>query len=209
MQQTQFNFESENQSPSSPSRELSVAPRKRRLSTAVERGVVTENRAEVRVVHLRVLQEMHREEIEEIDRAWPQTYATCVERDLGTITKPCFFVRCGWNLLLDLNMDTGSIRLSHATRNPITRLAEIDVDSVRDTCTLRFIDEVGEDPTLERVGDATGLTRERIRQLVDKIIAKIRRQRKQLLALGVEPEVLQQFEDIAKRPPQLPSGPSR
>ncbi len=68
--------------------------------------------------------------------------------------RPCPFVACKHHLYLDVNPDTGSIKLN---------FPDVPVWEMRETCALDIADRGG--VTLEEVGEILNLTRERIRQV--------------------------------------------
>ncbi len=77
---------------------------------------------------------------------------------------PCPFVGCAANLYLEVNERTGTITFNFPGR---------EVWEIPCTCALDFAD-AGEH-TLDEVGQAYNLTRERIRQLVEGALLKVRR----------------------------------
>lgn len=70
---------------------------------------------------------------------------------------------CRHNLALDVNDQTGSIKLNFPDR---------EVWELPETCALDIADRGG--ITLEEVGQVAGITRERVRQIEDKILLKLR-----------------------------------
>lgn len=84
--------------------------------------------------------------------------------DCANVPRPCPFVSCQNHLYLDVNEESGSLRFNHPDKEP-WELAE--------TCALDVADAGG--ATLEAVGDISGLTRERIRQIEVSAIEKLRR----------------------------------
>lgn len=84
-----------------------------------------------------------------IEKMRPKTRADCVNAP-----RPCLFVSCKYNLFLDVNPRTGSVKLNFPDKE-IWELAE--------TCVLDVADRGG--ITLEEVGRIMNLTRERIRQV--------------------------------------------
>lgn len=84
-----------------------------------------------------------------IEQMRPKTRADCVNTP-----RPCLFVSCKYNLYLDVNPNTGSVKLNFPDKE-IWELAE--------TCVLDVADKGG--ITLEEVGKIMNLTRERIRQV--------------------------------------------
>ncbi len=79
----------------------------------------------------------------------PQTRADCVDGP-----RPCLFVACKHHLYLDVNPETGSIKINFPDR---------DVWELEETCALDVAERGG--VTLEEVGDILNLTRERVRQV--------------------------------------------
>lgn len=68
--------------------------------------------------------------------------------------RPCPWVSCKFHLYLDVNPETGSIKLN---------FPDLEVWEMADTCALDVADRGG--ITLEEVGEILNLTRERIRQV--------------------------------------------
>jgi hypothetical protein len=77
--------------------------------------------------------------------------------------RPCPFVACKHHLYLDVNPDTGSIKLN---------FPDVPVWEMRETCALDIADRGG--VTLEEVGEILNLTRERIRQVEVMGLEKLR-----------------------------------
>lgn len=88
----------------------------------------------------------------------PRTRAACVNSP-----RPCVFVSCKYNLYLDVNPETGSIKLNF----PDKEIWELEY-----TCALDVAEKGG--ITLEEVGEIMNLTRERIRQLETRGLAKLK-----------------------------------
>jgi len=88
----------------------------------------------------------------------PRTRADCVNG-----ARPCLFVSCKHNLYLDVNPDTGSIKLNF----PDKEIWELEY-----TCALDVAEKGG--ITLEEVGEIMNLTRERIRQVETRGLMKLR-----------------------------------
>jgi hypothetical protein len=74
--------------------------------------------------------------------------------DCATAERPCPFVSCKYHLYLDVNPETGSIKLN---------FPELEVWEMEETCALDVSRRGG--VTLEEVGVIMNLTRERVRQL--------------------------------------------
>lgn len=83
-----------------------------------------------------------------LDIERPKTRAECGEQ------RPCPWVACKHHLYLDINPETGSLKINFPDLEPW---------ELRDTCALDVAARGGS--TLDEVGEATNLTRERIRQL--------------------------------------------
>jgi len=87
--------------------------------------------------------------VEPIDVPRPQTRAECSGQ-----ARPCPWVACKHHLYLDINPETGSIKINFPDLEPW---------ELKHTCALD-VAEAGA-LTLEEVGQITNLTRERIRQV--------------------------------------------
>lgn len=74
--------------------------------------------------------------------------------DCATAERPCPFVSCKYHLYLDVNPETGSIKLN---------FPDVEVWEMEETCALDISKRGG--VTLEEVGVIMNLTRERVRQL--------------------------------------------
>lgn len=81
----------------------------------------------------------------------PRTRAECAD-----VPRPCPYVGCRWSLYLDVNPETGSIKLNSPTLEPW----EMPPDA---SCALDVAERGG--ITLESVGNLINLTRERVRQV--------------------------------------------
>ncbi len=94
----------------------------------------------------------------QIETSRPKTRADCVNGP-----RPCMFVSCKHNLYLDVNPETGSIKLNF----PDKEIWELEY-----TCALDVAEKGG--ITLEEVGEIMNLTRERIRQVETRGLLKLR-----------------------------------
>ena len=94
----------------------------------------------------------------ELESMRPRTRSQCVDGP-----RPCFFVSCKYNLYLDVNPRTGSVKLNF----PDKELWELE-----HTCALDVADKGG--ITLEEVGTIMNLTRERVRQVESRGIEGMR-----------------------------------
>ena len=93
-----------------------------------------------------------------VDENRPRTRADCINGP-----RPCLFVSCKHNLYLDVNPETGSIKLNF----PDKEIWELEY-----TCALDVAEKGG--ITLEEVGAIMNLTRERIRQVETRGLMKLR-----------------------------------
>jgi hypothetical protein len=87
----------------------------------------------------------------------PKVRAECQEGE-----RPCPFVSCKHHLYLDVSARTGAIKLN---------FPDLEVWEMTETCALDVADRGG--TTLEEVGAIMNLTRERIRQVEVKGLAKL------------------------------------
>jgi hypothetical protein len=93
---------------------------------------------------------------DDVDR--PASRLECTQ-----MTRPCPFVSCSHHLYLDVNPETGAIKLN---------FPHLEVWEMAETCSLDVADRGG--ITLEEVGAILNLTRERIRQVEVRGLAKIK-----------------------------------
>jgi hypothetical protein len=91
----------------------------------------------------------------------PKTRADC-----GAEARPCPWVACKHHLYLDINPETGSIKLNYPDREPW---------ELEHSCALDVADAGGK--TLDEIGEITNLTRERIRQVEMRGLIKLRARR--------------------------------
>ena len=103
---------------------------------------------------------------EDVER--PRTRAEC-----QNMPRPCPFVSCEHHLYLDVNPDSGAIKLN---------LPHLEVWEMAETCSLDVADRGG--ITLEDVGAILNLTRERIRQVEVRGLVKIRTKNSEALGLS-------------------------
>jgi len=94
-------------------------------------------------------------EVDDIER--PRTREQCSDAP-----RPCPFVSCKHHLYLDVSARTGAIKLN---------FPDLEVWDMTETCALDVADRGG--TTLEEVGAIMNLTRERIRQVEVKGLAKL------------------------------------
>lgn len=93
----------------------------------------------------------------ETDYYKPRTRAECVDGP-----RPCPYVSCKHHLFLDVSPRTGAIKLN---------FPDLEVWDMNESCALDVADRGG--TTLEDVGAIMNLTRERIRQVEVKALAKL------------------------------------
>ena len=94
----------------------------------------------------------------ELDATRPKTRGECAQGP-----RPCPYVSCKYNLYVDVNLRTGSVKMNFPDKE-LWELAE--------TCALDVADRGG--ITLEEVGVIMNLTRERVRQLETRGLTKLR-----------------------------------
>src|SRR5215468_1676730 len=93
-----------------------------------------------------------------VDIPRPQTRAECREE-----ARPCPWVACKHHLYLDINPETGSIKINFPDLEPW---------ELQHTCALDVAERGG--ITLEEVGEIMNLTRERIRQVEVRGLLKLK-----------------------------------
>ena len=87
----------------------------------------------------------------------------CTREACKSGPRPCPYVSCKYHLYLDVNPETGSIKLN---------FPHLDVWEMNDTCALDVAERGG--ITLEEVGEIMNLTRERIRQVEVRGLMKLK-----------------------------------
>jgi hypothetical protein len=98
---------------------------------------------------------------EGLDAERPRTRGDCLPGGCNE-ARPCPWVSCKHHVYLDVTRG-GALKLNHP---------RLEVWELRDTCALDVADR--EDATLEEVGGALGLTRERVRQMEHRGVARLR-----------------------------------
>ena len=93
-----------------------------------------------------------------VDVERPRTRADCTGH-----AGPCPWVACKHHLYLDINPETGSIKIN---------FPELEPWELPHTCALDVADAGA--LTLEQIGDITNLTRERVRQLEVRGLLRLR-----------------------------------
>src|SRR5207249_9588731 len=83
--------------------------------------------------------------------------------ECANMHRPCPFVSCAHHLYLDVNPESGAIKLN---------FPHLEVWEMAETCSLDVADRGG--ITLEEVGAILNLTRERIRQVETRGLLKLR-----------------------------------
>lgn len=91
----------------------------------------------------------------------PRTRADCAE-----VPRPCPYVSCRYHLYLDVNDETGALRLNFPTLEPA---------DLQHSCALDVADEVDLSnlPTFADVGRKINVTRERIRMMLRLSLAQV------------------------------------
>lgn len=92
-----------------------------------------------------------------------------IRADCENAERPCPYVGCKYHLYLDVNPDTGSIKLNFPHLEPW---------ELPESCSLDVAERGG--ITLEEVGHLNNITRERVRQMEVKAVLKLRRLRESL-----------------------------
>jgi hypothetical protein len=91
-------------------------------------------------------------------QALPRTWGDCQSQGLGTPERPCAHLRCRWNLQIDINPQSGEMRL-------------LD-NGPEHTCALRVAQHDG--LQLDEIAAIMGISIERVRQLEAKALHKLR-----------------------------------
>lgn len=119
----------------------------------------------------------------------PQTRGECLHGPHAE--RPCPFASCKHHLYLDVNQRTGSVRMN---------FPDLEVWDLPETCTLDIADRGG--ITLEEVGVMLNLTRERVRQLETRGLAR-------LAALGAASTLSDYLDGDSHRTPVTGQGHTR
>jgi hypothetical protein len=98
-----------------------------------------------------------------VDIPRPVTRAECLQEQDSEAGRPCPWVACKHHLYLDVNPETGSIKINFPDLEPW---------DLNETCALDVADRGG--ITLEEVGEIMNLTRERIRQVEVRGLLKLK-----------------------------------
>lgn len=94
----------------------------------------------------------------EMEYEKPKTRGECADGE-----RPCPFVSCKHHLYLDVNPNTGSVKLN---------FPDLEVWELPESCALDIADRGG--LTLEEVGEIVNLTRERVRQVEMRGLMKLK-----------------------------------
>lgn len=110
--------------------------------------------------HLDVLNAVCDSVVPEPDIERPINRGDCVDGP-----RPCPFVSCKYHLYLDASPKTGSLKIN---------FPDLEVWELKETCALDIADrqaDVEEDTlTLEKIADLLNMTRERVRQILQKAL---------------------------------------
>jgi hypothetical protein len=136
--------------------ENSTAPEARRRSKTMSRKEMARDLRRRRLTG--EIDPEEQELLKMIDAQRPRTRAQCMNGP-----RPCLFVSCKHNLYLDVNPETGSIKLNFPDK---------EIWELQYTCALDVAEKGG--ITLEEVGEIMNLTRERIRQVETRGLMKLR-----------------------------------
>lgn len=150
--------------PRAPRRHLPIAPndgpglsreqRRSRRHRAVRARTISIKRMTKHVLDLGARENPERPGIDYVRPA--------IRGERATGSRPCPFVSCVWNLYLDVSRRTGAIKLN---------FPDLEPDEMNESCALDCADRGG--MTFEEVGAIANITRERIRQIEVKALAKL------------------------------------
>lgn len=114
----------------------------------------------------RALARMFREKgrVPEETVLWMEALRPTLRSQCRGSARPCPHVSCRYHLYLDVNPETGSIKLN---------FPNIEVWEMKESCALDIAERGG--VTLEEVGQLMNLTRERIRQLESHGLSQVKR----------------------------------
>lgn len=93
----------------------------------------------------------------------PRTRRDCLPGGCNE-ARPCPFVTCKYNLLVDVDPRTGSLKINH----PLAAL-----DEPRESCALDVADRGG--MSLDEIGHLLDLSRERVNQIEERALTLLRR----------------------------------
>jgi hypothetical protein len=128
-----------------------MTPKRKRAKTIATNRLTQAERAETRAETEAILLKLG-------DFRKPRTRSEC-----ATGQRPCPFVSCKWHLFLDVNPDTGAIKIN---------FPGVEVWEMKESCALDIADKGG--ASLEGVGLIINLTRERIRQVEVLTLGKLK-----------------------------------
>lgn len=92
----------------------------------------------------------------------PKTRRDCFKGE--NARRPCPWVSCANSLYLDVDPKTGALKLN---------FPDLDVWQMDYSCALDEADENGDGMTLEQVAERIRITRERVRQLENRIVESL------------------------------------
>lgn len=102
----------------------------------------------------------------------PRTVGECEAQGLGRESGPCPFLRCGWNLAIDVNPDTGSVTLNAPFTIDDDGVPDLDLAAIPHTCAIAAVD--GGPMTLQEIGLVLGLRKTGVEAAEKVILAKLR-----------------------------------
>lgn len=98
-------------------------------------------------------------------------------QDCYNMPRPCPFVGCRYHLYLDIRR-SGKIKVNSEHREPED--VDLALLGMPNTCALDIAEKnLGTGVTLEEIGGIYGLSRERIRQVQDRALRKMRKHRRE------------------------------
>lgn len=133
-------------------------------------------------------------EAEDADISRPRTRADCEEGP-----RPCPWVSCRWNLYLVPDPQSGSIKFNFPGQ---------EIDEIPNTCALDLAELGG--MTLDDVGSAINITRERVRQIEERALAKLKRRLPQQMRMSealelIRPDPAPHWRRVTEEPNATPS----
>jgi sigma-70-like protein len=132
--------------------------RSSRLTESSREGHLASVRSQILSRHLRVVDEDRVAYPKGVVR--PATRADCLDGGANAV-RPCPYTSCRHHLFVDVTK-SGSVSLPWR---------DAEVDSLEETCSLDVAERGG--MTLEDVGKLMNVTRERIRQLEEKVLRRL------------------------------------
>jgi hypothetical protein len=157
-----------------PSTRASGIPRSTCIGTPT-RGRNTKGGTQAEMRTLVAIAPLLEEELYEVTHERPRTRGEC----RGGI-RPCPYVACRHHLAIEVT-DVGRLKLVWPGR---------ELEDMPATCALDLVDEADDGATLDEIGAALNVTRERVRQIERKALAKFRAR---MRALGVTEQELREL----------------